>query len=406
MDSAQTDSSPDAPRSAVLECFLVFLRLGLTSFGGPVAHLGFFREELVARRKWLGEQAYADLVALCQFLPGPASSQVGFALGYQRAGLAGAFASWLAFTLPSALLMFAAAYGIAYVETDSAWLHGLKIAAVAVVAHAIWGMATKLCPDRVRASLALLAASLVLAVGTAWVQVVAIGGGLLLGWLLFRSKAVDTTEFASPDSARIHTGLLPKLALVAVFAGLVGLPLAAWLSGDRWLALFDGFYRSGLLVFGGGHVILPLLEVETVGRGWMDRDSFLAGYGLAQALPGPLFTLAAYLGTVIAPGGPPWVGGMVALVAILLPSMFLVIGTLPYWNRLRAMPGAQAALMGANAAVVGILLAAFYNPVFLSGVTSIPAMILTLLAFGALHFWKFPPWALVLGCAVAGGLVL
>ncbi|MCC5840397.1 MAG: chromate efflux transporter [Opitutales bacterium] len=390
----------------VSECFRAFLRLGLTSFGGPVAHLGFFREEFVARRKWLSERAYADLVALCQFLPGPASSQVGFALGYQRAGLAGAFASWFAFTLPSALIMIACAYGIAFVDTDAAWLQGLKIAAVAIVAHAVWGMATKLCPDRTRATLALLAAAIVLAVGTAWIQVSVIAAGLFSGWLLFRRDTAIAPDNASPGSRHVRRGLLPKLALTGVLAGFVALPLAAWWSGDLWVEMIDGFYRTGLLVFGGGHVVLPLLEAETVGVGWMDRDEFLAGYGAAQALPGPLFTLAAYLGTIIAPGGPAWVGGVVALVAILLPSMFLVIGTLPYWDQLRSLKGAQAALMGANAAVVGILLAALYNPVFLAGVTSVNAMIIALLAFGALQFWRIAPWALVILCAGAGGLFL
>lgn len=387
-------------------CFLVFLRLGLTSFGGPVAHLGFFREEFVAKRKWLTESAYADLVALCQFLPGPASSQVGFALGYQRAGLAGAFASWFAFTLPSALVMIGAAYGIAMVDVGAAWLQGLKIAAVAVVAHAVWGMATKLCPDRQRATVAILAAAVVLAVGTAWVQVLVIALGLAVGLWFFRAMGGEGTVATKTQATRVHGGWLPKVSLGTVLVGFAALPVIAYLTGNLWWQMFDGFYRSGLLVFGGGHVVLPLLEAETVGSGWLDQDSFLAGYGLAQALPGPLFTLAAYLGTIIAPGGPAWVGGVVALVAILLPSMFLVIGTLPYWDRLRELPAARAALVGANAAVVGILLAALYNPVFLAGVVSIPAMILALLAFGALQFWKIPAWALVVLCAVAGAVFL
>ncbi|MCH8541747.1 MAG: chromate efflux transporter [Opitutales bacterium] len=406
MKSSEPNHHVEKENRSAWTCFWVFLRLGLTSFGGPVAHLGFFREEFVAKRKWLSEQAYADLVALCQFLPGPASSQVGFALGYQRAGLAGAFASWFAFTLPSAVVMIAAAYGIAFVETDAAWLQGLKIAAVAVVAHAVWGMATKLCPDRNRATVALLAAGVVLAVGTAWIQVMVIALGLAVGLLCFRSLAEGQVTSPAEGGERVHRGLLPKVALALVLLGFVGFPLVAWLVKDPWWQMVDGFYRSGLLVFGGGHVVLPLLEAETVGRGWMDQDSFLAGYGAAQALPGPLFTLAAYLGTIIAPGGPAWLGGVVALVAILLPSMFLVIGTLPYWDRLRSLPGARAALIGANAAVVGILLAALYNPVFLSGVTSVPAMILALLAFGALQFWKLPAWALVGLCAAVGAVVL
>lgn len=401
---APPSSSSEQP--SVMACFWAFLRLGLTSFGGPVAHLGFFREEFVAKRKWLTEQAYADLVALCQFLPGPASSQVGFALGYQRAGLGGAFASWFAFTLPSALIMIACAYGIAFVDTDAAWLQGLKVAAVAVVAHAVWGMAGKLCPDRIRATIAILAAAVVLAVGTAWIQVGVIALGLGLGYALFRSSDGSARVEPVDHSTRIRKGLLPKVSLALVAIGFVALPLAASLSGLKWVEMIDGFYRAGLLVFGGGHVVLPLLEAETVGRGWLDRDSFLAGYGAAQALPGPLFTLAAYLGTIIAPGGPAWLGGGVALVAILLPSMFLVIGTLPYWDQLRTRPGAQAALMGANAVVVGILLAALYNPVFLAGVTSVNAMILALLAFGSLQFWKTPAWAVVIASALLGGLLL
>jgi chromate transporter len=406
MNTTPENVSSHSGRGLALQCFWAFFRLGLTSFGGPVAHLGFFREEFVAKRKWLSEQAYADLVALCQFLPGPASSQVGFALGYQRAGLLGAFASWLAFTFPSALIMIACAYGIAFVETDSAWLQGLKVAAVAIVAHAVWGMAGKLCPDRSRATIALLAATLVLAVGTAWIQVSVIALGLLSGWFLFRKGTQLPLDNATEKPWHVRRGMLPKIALTGVLVGFVGLPVAAWLSGDLWVEMIDAFYRTGLLVFGGGHVVLPLLEAETVGAGWMDRDSFLAGYGMAQALPGPLFTLATYLGTIIAPGGPAWLGGVVALVAILLPSMFLVIGTLPYWNDLRSLKGAQAALMGANAAVVGILLAALYNPVFLAGVTSGNAMILALIAFGSLQFWKIPPWALVILCAFAGGLLL
>jgi chromate transporter len=406
MASSPNPTPSGASKPSVLECFIAFLRLGLTSFGGPVAHLGFFREEFVARRKWLSEKAYADLVALCQFLPGPASSQVGFALGYQRAGLPGAFASWLAFTLPSAIIMIACAYGIAFVQTDASWLQGLKVAAVAVVAHAIWGMATKLCPDRTRATLALLASATVLAVGTAWIQVGVIALGLILGWALFRPLAAKSTVPAPPQSAtKVKTGLLPIVCLSLVAGGFVFLPIAAAVSGDRLVELFAGFYRAGLLVFGGGHVVLPMLEVETVGRGWLDRETFLAGYGAAQALPGPLFTLAAYLGSLITPAGPLWIGGVIGLLAILIPSMLLVVGALPYWDRLRNLPGAQAALMGANAAVVGILLAAFYNPVFLAGVTSIPAMILTLLAFGALQFWKLPAWALVIACAAAGAMV-
>lgn len=384
----------------------MFLRLGLLSFGGPVAHIGYFREEFVLRRKWLSDQTYADIVALCQFLPGPASSQVGFAIGYLRAGLAGAFAAWLAFTLPSAVIMIVCAYGIAFIDVGAPWIQGLKVAAVAVVAHAVWGMATKLCPDRMRATLAILAAALVLAVATAWILAAVIALGLLLGWLLFRKDKPGFDSDGHDQFPNLKRGWLPWCCFAAVAVGFIGLPIAASLWPHLWLQLVDGFYRSGLLVFGGGHVILPLLEAETVGRRWLDRDVFLAGYGAAQALPGPLFTFAAYLGTVILPGEHAWMGGLVAMTALLLPSMFLVIGALPYWNALRTQPACQAALKGANAAVVGILMAAFYNPVFLSGIPSANAMILALMAFGALQFWKVPAWAVVIACAALGTAML
>lgn len=402
----QLSDDKDLPFASVLTCFRAFLRLGLISFGGPVAHIGYFREEFVMRRKWLSDQAYADIVALCQFLPGPASSQVGFAIGYLRAGLTGAFASWLAFTLPSAIIMIGCAYGIAYVNPDSSWLHGLKIAAVAVVAHAVWGMAGKLCPDRERAMIAIVSAGAVLAVKIVWIQVGAIALGMILGSMLFRSSAepIDTNEARS--YARIQTGIIPVVCLIAVLTGFIMLPVATAIHGGRGMEILDGFYRSGLLVFGGGHVVLPLLEMETVGHGWLDRDSFLAGYGAAQALPGPLFTLAAYLGTLAAPSTPAWLWGLVALAAILLPPMLLVVATLPGWDRLRNNRSARAAMMGANAAVVGILLAALYDPVFLTGITSARAMIIALFAFASLHFWRVPSWTVVIASAALGATLL
>lgn len=386
--------------------FLVFLRLGLTSFGGPIAHIGFFRTEFVQRRRWLDDRAYADLVALCQFLPGPASSQVGFALGYMRCGLAGAFCAWVGFTLPSAILMIGFAHGIAHIEADAAWLHGLKIAAVAVVAQALWNMGTKLCPDRPRATLAILAACLVLALGAAWIQVAVILLGLLAGWYLFRFPAGGGDGTSAARSPHVRGGVFARGALALFFMLLAGLPFLAWTTGGLWVQLFDAFYRAGSLIFGGGHVLLPLLEAETVGRGWLTRDDFLAGYGAAQALPGPLFTLAAYIGAIAVPDGPGWLVGVFCLIAILLPCMLLVLATLPHWEQLRSLKGAQAALMGANAAVVGILLAAFYDPVFTAAVDSPASMILALAAFAALQFWRFPPWALVAICALAGGLLL
>ena len=390
----------------IWETFVVFLKLGLTSFGGPVAHLGFFREECVARRKWVTEAAYADLVALCQFLPGPASSQVGFALGYIRAGLRGAFAAWLAFTLPSALIMIACAYGLRFIRTDSAWLHGLKIAAVAVVAQAVWNMAVRLCPDRTRVTMAVIAACVVLSSESAWVQIFVISAGMAVGWLRFRRRFCESNGRGSDNLRPVRGGAFAIANIGVFFALLAGLPLIAGSVQNEWLTLADGFYRAGALVFGGGHVVLPLLEAETVGRGLLTRGEFLAGYGAAQALPGPLFTFAAYLGAVIMPDGPGWVAGFWCLTAVLLPSLLLVLGTLPYWQHLRRNPSAQAALTGANAAVVGILLAAFYHPVWTAAIDSSQAMILALAGFCALQFWKAPPWLIVMLCAAGGAALL
>ena len=390
----------------VWEIFAVFLKLGLTSFGGPIAHLGFFRQECVEQRKWVTDATYADLVALCQFLPGPASSQVGFALGYMRAGLWGAFAACVAFTFPSALIMIACAYGLRFIHTDSSWLHGLKIAAVAVVAQAVWSMAVKLCPDRTRVTMAVIAACLVLGFRSAWVQVVVIGAGAIVGWLCFHHCSHKNTGQASEDLHHIRRGTFAVANICIFFGMLAGLPLLAISFKSAWITLADSFYRSGSLVFGGGHVILPLLDAETVGRGLLTRDEFLAGYGAAQALPGPLFTFAAYLGAVTMPNGSAWVAGLWCLIAVLLPSLLLVLGTLPYWQQLRQNTSAQAALTGANATVVGILLAAFYHLAWTGAIDSSQAMILVLAAFCALQFWKLPPWLLVILCAIGGAAFL
>ncbi|MDD5201110.1 MAG: chromate efflux transporter [Terrimicrobiaceae bacterium] len=389
------------PRRPVLEVLGVFLRLGLTSFGGPVAHLGYFRAECVQRRGWLTDAAYADLVALCQFLPGPASSQAGFALGYLRAGLAGAFAAWAAFTLPSAAIMIACAYGIGAIKPGAAWLHGLKIAAVAVVAQAVWQMARKLCPDPARAGIALGATALALAFPSAWMQIVLIAAGLALGAVVFHSGA-------QPDGDRLplRDGPLPRACLILFFALLASLPIVASITQNRWLVLADGFYRTGSLVFGGGHVVLPLIETETVGRGWVTRGDFLAGYGAAQALPGPLFSIAAYLGALSLPAGPRWLAGLWCLFAILLPSFLLVLGVLPHWQQLRSRPAARGALTGANAIVVGLLLAALYHPVGTSAITSWRAALIAASAIAALQFAKLPQCLLVPVCALAGGLLL
>ncbi|OAM76712.1 chromate efflux transporter [Devosia elaeis] len=384
------------------EVFLAFLKLGLTSFGGPIAHLGYFRDEFVTRRRWLDEAGYADLVALCQFLPGPASSQVGFALGLMRAGPLGALAAWTAFTLPSALLLVLFAYGAAALEGGFAQgvLHGLKLVAVAIVAQAVFGMARSLTPDRERAGIAVLAIFVVVLAGGAMGQVGAILLGGLAGLWLCRG--------APTMAAESHLHALPRragiMALVLFALLLVGLPLIG--GAGPGLALFDGFYRAGALVFGGGHVVLPLLEAETVGRGLVTPDAFLAGYGAAQAVPGPLFTFAAYLGAIgLAP--PNGIGGAaIALVAIFLPGLLLVVGALPFWTQLRRWPQAQAGMRGANAAVVGLLGAALYDPVFTSAVLTPLDFALALAGFVALVAWKAPSWSVVLALGLAGGLLV
>ena len=383
--------------------FLIFLRLGLISFGGPVAHLGYFRDEFVVRRHWLSERSYADLVALCQFLPGPASSQVGMALGLSRAGYAGALAAWLGFTLPSAIALILFALGIAsYGDAMPAGvLHGLKVVAVAVVAQAVWGMARTLCPDVPRISIMVAATCCVLLVPSAWGQVGVIIAAALIGLVAFRPQP-GTAHEPLPISIRRRTGLL-WLALFCAL--LLGLPLLASLFPSPLLAMVDAFYRAGSLVFGGGHVVLPLLQAEVVPTGWVDGDAFLAGYGAAQAVPGPLFTFAAFLGASMnqAPGG--WLGGLVALLAIFLPSFLLVLGALPFWEQLRRNRRTQAALMGVNAAVVGLLLAALYQPVWTSAIHRPEDFGLALVALTALLFWKLPPWLVVLGSGALGALL-
>lgn len=383
------------PAGSPAEVFRVFLRLGLTSFGGPVAHLGYFRAELVERRRWLDEAAFADIVALCQFLPGPASSQTGISLGILRAGLPGAFAAWLGFTMPSAIALILFGYGVTRFGdlTGAPWLHGLKIVAVAVVAQAVWGMARNLCPDRERASIAVGAAVLMLWVPTAAGQVGAIAAGGLIGWLLFRRHAPVQP---GPPLA-VH---LPRSwsigAAVLFFALLFGLPGLATVFPAQPLRLFDAFYRSGALVFGGGHVVLPLLQASVVPPGWVSNDAFLAGYGAAQAVPGPLFTFSAYLGTVMGPAPNGWLGGLLCLAAIFLPSFLLLIGALPFWDLLRRRTVVQAGLRGINAAVVGLLLAALYRPVWVSAIFGPADFALGVAAFLLLTMWKTPPWLVVI----------
>ncbi|MFP3944731.1 MAG: chromate efflux transporter [Alphaproteobacteria bacterium] len=391
------------------EIFLVFLKLGLTSFGGPVAHLGYFRTEFVERRQWLDDRAYGDLIALCQFLPGPASSQTGFALGLRRGGFWGGVAAFAGFTLPSAALMVAAAYGVSAAGelAGGGLLAGLKIAAAAVVANALMGMARTLAPDRPRRTLALGSAALVLflpvwpGVPQTGAILAAIGLGAAAGLLLKGGGgSAEAAEQAVP--ARRRTVLL----LVIFLALLAGLPWAAAVTDADALHAASGIYRSGALVFGGGHVVLPLLEAEAVAPGYMDRDTFLAGYGLAQALPGPLFAFSAYLGAAMTPGPGGAAGGLIALALIFLPGFLLVGAALPHWTRLQANRRARRVLNGVNAAVVGVLGAAFYTPVWTSAMTGPLPVALGLIAFAALAVWRAPPWAVVLAAGASGWAVL
>lgn len=380
--------------------FLVFLRLGLTSFGGPVAHLGYFREEFVARRKWLEERSYADLVALCQFLPGPASSQVGLGIGLIKAGLPGAVAAWVGFTLPSAVAMALFGYGVITWEgaLDVGFLHGLKVVAVAVVAQAVWGMARTLCPDAKRASLAVVGAMVVLAQPTALGQIAVIAAGGIIGALFLCTK---TDHQHAAFGAPVGKGVAVT-ALVAFFALLFGLPLLAAVTQSHAVAVIDSLFRAGSLVFGGGHVVLPLLQSEVVPPGWISNDLFLAGYGTAQAIPGPLFTFVSYLGMVMGPEPNGVHGALICLLAIFAPSFLLVVGTLPFWDALRRFAIMQRALLGINAAVVGLLLAALYHPVWTGAIRAPADFALALAAFALLGFWKVPPWLVVILTALGG----
>lgn len=404
----QEPAAPKTPTTrtrALGEVCAAFLKLGLISFGGPIAHLGYFHSEFVERRRWISDAAYADLVALCQFLPGPASTQVVFALGMRRAGFPGALAASLCFLLPSAALMVAFGYGVAAFAglEHAGWVHGLKLAAVAVVAQAVWGMWQKLCPDRPRVTICLAAAALLIVAPGAWTQVGVIAAGALAGWALFRRSA-HPPPADEHETARGHR---MAVAALLVFVALLILPsILAKATGSRDVAVFDSFYRSGSLVFGGGHVVLPLLRAEVVPRGWVTDDAFLAGYGAAQAVPGPLFTFAGYLGTVMYGGPTAWLGGTWCLLAIFLPAWLLIGGALPFWHQLRAKGWAQASLRGANAAVVGVLLAALYSPVITEGVRGPRDVAAALVAFGLLLFWRMPPILVVLLCALAGELVL
>ena len=381
------------------EIFLVALRLGLTSFGGPTAHLGYFREEYVVRRRWLDERSYADLVALCQFLPGPASSQVGIGIGTLRGGLLGGLAAWLGFTLPSVILLVAFAFGVERLAVaDSGWLHGLEVAAVAVVAQAVWGMARQFCTDRGRATIAVGAAIVALLVPNAVGQLAVIAGAGIVGWRFLAAVAVPE---AAPRRARLDRHFAVA-CLALFFALLAALPLLRLVAPGGGVALLDSFYRAGALVFGGGHVVLPLLQTATIAPGWLTDAQFVAGYGATQAVPGPLFTFAAYLGAARGPGPNGVPGAALAIGAIFLPSFLLIWGALPFWEGLRAHPGFGRALRGINAAVVGLLLAALYTPVWTSAILAPRDFALALAAFGLLTIWKLPPW-LVVALAALGG---
>ena len=392
----------ESRRGGVLEVLWVFLRLGLTSFGGPVAHLGYFHAEFVQRRRWLAEQDYADLVALCQFLPGPASSQFGIAVGLGRAGWLGALAAWVGFTLPSAVLLIAFALGLEALAGPlaSGAIHGLKVVAVAVVAQAVWGMAKSLCPDRLRAGIALAAAGVAVLLPGAGGQL----GAIALGGLVARG-ALPVTPL--PAAAHLDYGVSRRqgAALLALFGLLlVVLPLLAAFTGGVGLAMVAVFFKAGALVFGGGHVMLPLLQAGVVPPGWVSNEAFLAGYGAAQAVPGPLFTFAAYLGAAMGPPLGGWAGGGLLLLAIFVPAFLLIVGALPFWEALRHRDGIRRALAGVNAAVVGILGAALYDPVWAGAIHSRADFCLALAAYGLLVVGRVPPVAVVAFCAVLGAV--
>lgn len=385
------------------EVFLIFLRLGLTSFGGPVAHFSYFREEFVSRRRWLSDDSYTDLVALCQFLPGPASSQVGLALGLSRAGYGGALAAWAGFTLPSAIALILFALGI------STWgeavpggiLQGLKIAAVAVVAQAVWGMARNLCTGSLRMTIMAIVACVVLTWPGVWSQASMIIAAGFAGLFLFKT----TTELAHKPLDITVSRRAGAIFLTLCIALLIGLPVLVQTWPGQALSMFDVFYRAGSLVFGGGHVILPLLQAEVVPNDWLANDTFLAGYGAAQAVPGPLFTFAAFLGASMAAPPNGWMGGLLCLIAIFVPSFLIVFGALPFWEQLRTNLRMRTALIGVNAAVVGLLLAALYDPVWTSAIHRPTDFGLALMALIALMFWRLPPWLTVLGCGLGGWLL-
>lgn len=399
MDISANESS-SVQRGAPAEVLRAFLKLGLTSFGGPIAHIGYFRNEFVLRWKWIDEHAYADLVGLCQFLPGPASSQVGFSIGLMRAGYPGALAAWIGFTLPSAAALVLFAYGVGALSgpIGDGLLHGLKLTAVAIVAQAVWGMARNLCPDRERASIAVVAALILLLSTSSIAQIGAIAIGAVAGLWLCRSDAPAPSGHVKMPVSRT-AGVV---ALICFLVLLPGLPVLREVTGSSGVARFDAFYRSGALVFGGGHVVLPLLREAFVAPGWLSDNAFLAGYGAAQAVPGPLFSFAAYLGTVVTPNPHGIAGACLGLVGIFLPGMLVLIGVLPFWDSFRTRASAQAMMRGVNAAVVGLLGAALYDPVWTSTVHTSADFGVALVGFVLLTAWRAPPWIVVVLSAAAG----
>jgi chromate transporter len=382
------------------EVLLVFLKLGVSCFGGPIAHIGYFRDEFVVRRGWLDEAAFVDLVALCQFLPGPASSQVGFSIGLARAGYLGGLAAWTGFTLPSAIILVLFAYGAALLAgpAGAGLLHGLMLVAVAIVAQAVWGMARTLCPDRERATIALIAVLILLYTTSPLAQVATIAGGGLAGLWLCRMPVQASAAHRVVRVSR-RAGIV---ALIAFLVLLADLPLLRDLYHSQTLALIDAFYRSGALVFGGGHVVLPLLREAFVAPGWVGNDAFLAGYGAAQGIPGPLFSFAAYLGAVVQPSPHGLPGAVLGLLAIFLPGMLIVVAALPFWNNLRQRAGAQSVMRGVNAAVVGLLGAALYNPIWTSAVRTAADLGVALIGFVLLTAWRAPPLLVVVVSALLG----
>jgi chromate transporter len=398
VNESTADQPTQSRLKSLLEVLVVSTKLGLTSFGGPIAHIGYFHNEYIRRRKWLDEQTYADLVALCQFLPGPASSQVGIGIGVLRSGFLGGLAAWIGFTLPSVIALVLFAFLLQGFDIGGAgWIHGLKVVAVVVVADAILGMGRKLTPDRNRVTIAIAAAAIVLLWHTAYTQVVVIALAGLLGWRIYTGNAsAPVPKIATPISRWVG------IAVLAVYFGLlITLPMLRQVTDNQWVAVFDSFYRPGSLVFGGGHVVLPLLEREVVPIGWVTQADFLAGYGAAQAVPGPLFTFAGYLGAML--GG--LTGAFVAVAGIFAPAFLLIMGALPFWHTLRSNPKIQGALVGINAAVVGILLAALYDPLWTSAILSPVDFAMAATLFIMLAFWQLPPWIVVVTGAVGGGLV-